>query len=80
MAPIASNGWALTGETGKMIPISGARITSVAALPSGGFAVAIKGAPKEVVTMGAADVEGGKAPVFASVTVGAGGTATLHVG
>jgi len=80
VAPIASNGWALTGETGKMIPISSARISSVVALPSGGFAVGLKGAPKEAVTMGAADVRGGKAPVFASATIGAGGTALLHVG
>jgi len=79
VAPIASNGWALTGETGKMIPISSARISSVVALSSGGFSIGIKGAPKEVVTMGAADVQGGEAPVFASATIGAGGTATLRV-
>ena len=49
-------------------------------LPVGGFAVGLKGAPKEAVTMGAAGVRGGKAPVFASARIGAGGTALLHVG
>jgi hypothetical protein len=77
VAPVASNGWALTGETGKMVPISNARISSVAALPSGGFTVGLKGAPAERVTMGAVDVKAGKAPVYTTATIGTDGTATL---
>ena len=80
VAPIASNGWVLTGETGKMIPVSNVRISSAAPLPSGGFNIELKGAPQEVVTMGAADVKGDKAPIFATTTISADGTATMHVG
>jgi hypothetical protein len=80
VAPIATNGWILTGETSKMLPISSARIASITVVTSGGFTVSLKGAAKETVTMGAVDVEGGKAPVYATATIGADGTATLTVG
>lgn len=80
VAPIATNGWVLTGETSKMLPISSARIASITVVTSGGFTVSLKGAANETVTMGAVDVEGGKAPVYATATIGADGTATLTVG
>ena len=81
IAPVAaSNGWALTGEVGKFMPVSSQRIASVAAVAGGGFSVELKGAVGEVVEMGAADVNGGKAPVYARATIGSAGTATLKIG
>ena len=49
-------------------------------MAGGGFSVELKGAVGEVVEMGAADVNGGKAPIYASATIGSGGTATLKIG
>lgn len=68
---------------GKFIPISRQRISSV--LPKhadsgGGFTIMLRGAPGEVVTMGAADIQGGADPVYASATVGSDGKATLDLG
>ena len=81
IAPVAaSNGWALTGEVGKFMPVSNQRIASVTALAGGGFSVELEGAVGEVVEMGAADVKGSKAPVYATATIGSGGTAVLKIG
>jgi hypothetical protein len=77
VAPVASNGWALLGETDKFVPVSNQRIASVTAAASGGFILNLKGAAGETVTMGAADVSGKKTPVYAQATIGADGTATL---
>jgi hypothetical protein len=79
VAPLASNGWVLTGETGKFIPISAQRISSVMALPGGGFDLGLLGAPNETVRMGAADVRGRTAPVYAEAIIGADGTARLKL-
>ena len=59
---------------------AGARIASVAVAASGGFKVSLKGAATERITMGAVDVKGGQAPVYATAVIGADGTATLTVG
>ena len=83
VAPVASNGWVLTGETGKFIPVSNQRLASVDALPrsaGGGFSVSIKGEPGESVEIGAADTHAGGLVAYAKVVVGADGTATLTVG
>lgn len=79
VAPVASNGWVLLGEADKFVPVSNQRIASVAVTTAGGFSIALKGAAGEVVTMGAADVTAGKAPVYAQATIGADGTATLEL-
>jgi hypothetical protein len=81
VAPVAPNGWALTGETGKFVPVSNQRIASIAALAGGGFALELKGAPGEEVTMGAvhANAATTAAPVYAKATIGADGTAKLEV-
>ena len=79
VAPVASNGWVLTGETGKFVPISNQRIASVEALSTGGFTVSIKGSPGETVEMGAADTKAKGAVVYASTQVRSDGTATLHL-
>ena len=77
IAPLASNGWVLLGETGKFVPVSAQRLASVTALPGGGFELELLGAPSEVVRMGAADVRGGSAPVYAETAMGADGSARL---
>lgn len=77
VAPVADNGWVLTGETGKFLPISTQRIAAITTLPSGGFKVALLGAPGEVVEMGAADIANGKAPTYGTATIGSDGTAIL---
>ena len=52
----------------------------MAVAASGGFKVSLKGVATERVTMGAVDVKAGHAPVYATATIGADGTATLTVG
>ena len=80
VAPVASNGWALTGEVGKFVPVSAQRIATIAVLPGGGFELGLKGAPGEAVTMGAVDVKkAGAAPVYAEAHIGADGTAKLQL-
>jgi hypothetical protein len=74
IAPTFPSGWTLTGEVGKMMPISKQRVAKIdddAAL----LAVHVVGAPGEVVTFGAA--MGAQSPQYASATVGSDGTATL---
>ena len=83
MAPVQSNGWILTGEVGKIVPVSNARISSVEAMAAGGLKVGLKGAAGEVVAMGGAKVDGAgqpQSPVYSTVTIGPDGTADLHVG
>jgi hypothetical protein len=80
VAPVAGNKWALLGEPDKFIPVSNQRIASITALAGGGFKLTLKGAPGENVTVGAVDLGGSKAaPVYASVTIGGGGTAALQL-
>ena len=78
IAPVARNGWALLGETGKFIPVSRQRIASVTAIPSGGFAVMAKGKPGERVEIGAVDAAASKF-VYVAATIGADGTASISV-
>ena len=78
IAPVFDNGWVFIGETGKLVPVSGERISSVAPLQSGGFQVKIKGEPGEVVTMGAASTALASSQVrYAQATIGADGTADI---
>ena len=79
VAPVATNGWALVGETGKFLPVSQQRISSIQVIPGGGFLLHIMGAPGEVVEMGAADVTNSKPPIYASATIGSDGTALLKI-
>ena len=44
----------------------------------GGFELGLLGAPNETVRMGAADVRGGRAPVYAETTIGADGTVDIY--
>ena len=73
-----ANGWLLTGEVGKFIPVSNQRIASVAVLPGGGFNVSIKGSPGEAVTMGAFDTAS-RTMHYATATVGSDGTGLLKL-
>ena len=62
-----------TGEVGKIVPVSNARIASVEAIAAGGFKVGLKGAAGEVVAMGGAKVDGAgqpQPPVYGTVTIG----------
>jgi hypothetical protein len=69
----------LTGEVGKMVPVSRNRIRSIAAAVGGGFEVGVMGAPGERVTMGAANTHATACSpvVYSSATIGADGTATI---
>jgi hypothetical protein len=80
VAPVASNGWVLTGEVGKFVPISSQRISSISVLLEGGFEVGLTGAPGEVVRMGAVNAKAGRAPVYAQAVIGNDGTAVLALG
>ena len=80
VAPIASNGWVLTGEVGKFIPVSNQRISSIQMISSGGFSLALRGAPGEAVTMGAAKVAAGGTVSYKTATIGSDGTAVLQLG
>ena len=62
-----------------MEQVSRQRITSVAALPNGGFEIGLIGAAGETVTLGAADMKNSGAPVYASATIGSTGVATLKL-
>ena len=79
VAPVASNGWSLLGESGKFVPISNQRLFSVQVLATGGFEIGLKGSSGETVTIGAVDVKGSADPVYKSVSIGPSGTATLQL-
>jgi hypothetical protein len=88
VAPVASNGWVLIGEVDKFLPISRSRIASVVVEPTGGFSVGLLGAVGEQVTIGAVRALGEEAtvsqraeaaPVYATATIGADGTAMLRL-
>ena len=80
VAVVASNGWVLLGEVDKFIPVSNQRISAVHVIPSGGFSLALRGAPGEAVTMGAAKVAAGGAVSYKTATIGSDGTAVLQLG
>jgi len=79
IAPVASNGWALTGEVGKFVPVSQQRIVALSVLTNGGFELQLHGAPDELVTIGAADVRRGGKVHYAHATIGSDGTANLRI-
>ena len=80
IAPVLKNGWVLTGEVGKLMPISRQRLAAIEATPNG-IALDLIGAPGEVVEMGAAQQAGGSfdAPIYRKVTVGPDGKAQLQL-
>jgi hypothetical protein len=80
VAPVAKNGWVLTGEVGKFVPVSAQRIASILVLPEGGFEVGLTGAPGEEVRMGAVNAKAGRAPVYAQAVIGNDGTTVLVLG
>ena len=79
VAPVASNGWVLTGEVGKFLPVSANRIASVVVKAGGGFEVSVRGAPGEGVRLGAVDFVGGGEVKYFGVTLDKTGTGTIHM-
>ena len=79
VAPVASNGWVLTGEVGKFLPMSANRVASVAVKPGGGFVVAVRGGAGERVRFGAADYAGGGVVKYFDAVLDANGTATIDM-
>jgi len=77
VAPVASNGWVLTGEVGKLIPISNQRVASIRVLSLGGFMISVKGKAGEAVTFGAVAPAKGGAVNYATATIGSSGTAEI---
>ena len=55
IAPVTSNGWVLTGEIGKYIPVSRQRISSISIIKTGGFKLTLRGLGEHV-SMGAANM------------------------
>ena len=79
VAPRCANGWVLTGEVGKFMPISNQRIDTLDTLVGGGFLLSLKGKPGEVVTMGAVNVRTSGRVKYTSCTIGDDGTGILEI-
>jgi len=77
---VLANGWVLTGEVGKLMPISRQRLAAVEATPTG-IALDLLGAPGEEIEMGAARGISNSfdAPIYRKVTIGPEGKAQLHL-
>ena len=74
VAPVLPNGWVVTGEVGKLMPVSRQRIAALSTRADG-VDLHVLGAPGEVVEMGAAAP--GAAPLYQRATIGAAGTAAV---
>ena len=79
VAPVASNGWVLTGEVGKFLPMSVNRVTSVVVKRGGGFVVVVRGAPGERVRFGGADYAGEGLVKYYDAVLDINGTATIDM-
>ena len=82
VAPVAGNGWVLTGEVGKLVPISNqrlARVTPIEVGRGGGFELVLKGMPGERVVFGAADTRTGTIK-YEAATIASDGVAKLQIG
>ena len=81
VAPVASNGWVLTGEVGKLLPMSNARVASIDVQSGGGFAVHVKGAPGEEVMFGAVDTASGSGVevMYRKAVIGEDGTGVVEL-